>query len=195
MRRREMRSTPSKAYYLKLFRRCSRLMMSLGDFPGPVVAKVQGLATAAGCQLVAACDLAVAGRSARFAVSGVTLGLFCATPGVALSRNLPRKQAFEMLVTGGFIDAERAVQLGLVNRAVSDDALDDALDDLAAEILRHPDHALTVGKRLFYRQLELDPASAYDQAAEVMASNMMTQDTLAGVKAFLDKRPMPWHAD
>jgi enoyl-CoA hydratase/carnithine racemase len=192
---REMRAYPSRDYYRRLFRRCSRLMLRIVDFPRPVVARVQGLATAAGCQLVATCDLAVAGHGARFAVSGITLGLFCATPGVALSRNVPRKQAFEMLMTGGFIDAQQAASLGLVNHAVPDEQLDERLDDLCAAILRHPDHAITAGKRLFYRQLDVDLPGAYEQAAEVMACNMMEQDTLAGVQAFLDKRPMPWAAD
>lgn len=189
---REMRAQPSKAYYQSLFNRCSKVMLSIVNLPKPVIAKVQGLATAAGCQLVASCDLAVAGRSASFAVSGITLGLFCSTPGVALSRNVSRKQAFKMLMTGNFISAEMAHQHGLVNDVVDDANLDDAVAALCGDILRHPQVAIETGKRLFYRQLESRLADAYDDAAEMMSCNMMEQDTLEGVQAFLDKRAPAW---
>ena len=189
---REMRAKPSADYYRDLFERCSEVMLRIVRMPKPVLARVQGLATAAGCQLVASCDLAVAARSATFAVSGITLGLFCSTPSVALSRNIPRKQAFEMLMTGRFIDAERAQQLGLVNRVVDDDALDAAVDDLTVSILRHPQVAIETGKRMFYRQLDANLEQAYEYAAQTMACNMMEQDTLEGVQAFLDKRKPQW---
>ena len=186
---REMCTSPSEDYYRALFSRCTRMMLRIVAMPKPVIARVQGLATAAGCQLVASCDLAVAADTARFAVSGVTLGLFCATPGVALSRNVARKQAFEMLITGRFIDAPTAVRYGLVNRAVPSARLDRAVNELAGAILGNPEVAVRAGKQLFYRQLESDLESAYRDAGSVMACNMMEQDTLEGVRAFLDKRP------
>jgi enoyl-CoA hydratase/carnithine racemase len=188
----QMRAEPSLAYYQSLFARCSELMMSLQRLPVPVIAKVQGLATAAGCQLVAQCDLAVAARTARFAVSGVNLGLFCATPSVALSRNLPRKAAFEMLATGSFITAEQALDKGLINRVAEPEDLDSALDDLLASILPKPRLALALGKQLFYRQLEAGMGTAYEDAAQTMACNMMDASALEGVQAFLEKRPPAW---
>ena len=178
------------AYYQKLFAQCGRMMMSLQKLPVPVIAKVQGVATAAGCQLVAQCDLAVAAPSARFAVSGVNLGLFCATPSVALSRNLPRKAAFEMLATGDFISAERAQALGLINRVAED--LDAAVEALVERILSKPRLALALGKQLFYRQIETGMAAAYDDAAQTMACNMMDTSALEGVQAFIDKRKPNW---
>jgi enoyl-CoA hydratase/carnithine racemase len=190
----QMRAEPSLAYYQSLFARCSELMMSLQRLPVPVIAKVQGLATAAGCQLVAQCDLAVAARTARFAVSGVNLGLFCATPSVALSRNLPRKAAFEMLATGSFITAEQALDKGLVNRVAEPEDLDGALEDLLASILPKPRLALALGKQLFYRQLEAGMGTAYEDAAQTMACNMMDASALEGVQAFLEKRPPAWPA-
>ena len=189
---REMRATPSPQYYRALFARCTEVMLRIVRCPKPVIARVQGLATAAGCQLVATCDLAVAADTARFAVSGVTLGLFCSTPGVALSRNVPRKQAFEMLFTGDFIDAPTAVRHGLVNRAVPSGRLDAEVTALAARIARHPPVAVSAGKSLFYRQVEAGLEQAYRDAGEVMACNMMAEDTLEGVQAFLDKRPPDW---
>ncbi len=189
---REMRSQPSKAYYQHLFKQCSDLMGSIVNLPKPVIAKVQGLATAAGCQLVATCDLAVASDTARFAVSGITLGLFCSTPGVALSRNVSRKRAFEMLMTGEFINAQTAKEYGLVNRVVTADELDNAVDALCQSILRHPQTSVETGKRMFYQQLERDLSSAYDYASEVMACNMMDEETLEGVQAFLEKRAPHW---
>ena len=186
----QMRAEPSLAYYQSLFAQCGRMMMSLQKLPVPVIAKVQGVATAAGCQLVAQCDLAVAAPSARFAVSGVNLGLFCATPSVALSRNLPRKAAFEMLATGDFIGAERAQALGLINRVAED--LDAAVEALVERILSKPRLALALGKQLFYRQIETGMAAAYDDAAQTMACNMMDASALEGVQAFLDKRKPNW---
>lgn len=186
----QMRAEPSLAYYQSLFAQCGRMMMSLQKLPVPVIAKVQGVATAAGCQLVAQCDLAVAAPSARFAVSGVNLGLFCATPSVALSRNLPRKAAFEMLATGDFIGAERAQDLGLINRVAED--LDAAVEVLVERILSKPRLALALGKQLFYRQIETGMAAAYDDAAQTMACNMMDATALEGVQAFIDKRKPNW---
>jgi enoyl-CoA hydratase/carnithine racemase len=185
----EMRAAPSLAYYQRLFAQCGRMMMSIQRLPVPVIAKVQGVATAAGCQLVAMCDLAVAASSARFAVSGVNLGLFCSTPSVALSRNVPRKLAFEMLVTGDFIDAAQALQRGLVNRVVVADALDAEVEALCASIVAKPRVAIALGKGLFYRQLETGIEQAYADAAGTMACNMMDAAALEGVQAFIDKRP------
>ncbi len=185
----EMRAAPSIAYYQELFARCGRMMMSIQRLPVPVIAKVQGVATAAGCQLVAMCDLAVASDNARFAVSGVNLGLFCSTPSVALSRNLGRKAAFEMLVTGDFISADEAERKGLVNRVVAAEELDAATAALAASITAKPRVAVAIGKELFYRQLEEGIAAAYDDAGKAMACNMMDDAALEGVQAFIEKRP------
>lgn len=189
---RQMRAEPELAYYQRLFDQCARMMMSLQKLPVPVIAKVQGVATAAGCQLVAQCDLAVAARTARFAVSGVNLGLFCATPSVALSRNLPRKAAFEMLSTGDFISAEQAQSLGLINRVADPQGLDDAVQALVERIVGKPRLALALGKQLFYRQLETGMQAAYEDAAKTMACNMMDATALEGVQAFIDKRPPHW---
>jgi enoyl-CoA hydratase/carnithine racemase len=157
-----------------------------------VIARVQGLATAAGCQLVAMCDLAVASRDARFAVSGVNVGLFCSTPGVALSRNVPRKTAFEMLVTGDFISADDALVKGLVNRVAAADALDDEVEAMVARIVSRPRVAVALGKALFYRQLEQGIESAYEDAGATMACNMMDASALEGVQAFIEKRLPSW---
>ena len=188
----EMRAEPSLAYYQQLFARCTEVMLAIQQLPVPVIAQVQGIATAAGCQLVAMCDLAVAARSARFAVSGVNLGLFCSTPSVALSRNLGRKAAFEMLVTGDFISADEALAQGLVNRVVEADQLELATAQLAARITAKPRTAVAMGKALFYRQIEKGVAAAYDDAGQTMACNMMDADALEGVQAFIDKRPPGW---
>ena len=188
----EMRAKPTLAYYQALFAQCTRMMLTLQRLPVPVIAKVQGIATAAGCQLVAMCDLAVAASDARFAVSGVKLGLFCSTPSVALSRNLNRKAAFEMLVTGDFIGAEQAREKGLVNRVVEPAQLDAAIDELVAAIVAKPRVAVSMGKRLFYRQLEVGIAAAYDDAGQTMACNMMDEAALEGVQAFIDKRAPRW---
>jgi len=188
----EMRAEPSQAYYEGLFAQCGRMMMTLQRLPVPVIARVQGIATAAGCQLVAMCDLAVAAREARFAVSGVNLGLFCATPSVALSRNLSRKAAFEMLVTGAFISAEQAQAKGLINRVVEADQLDAEVETLVASIVAKPRVALAMGKGLFYRQLETGIEEAFADAGETMACNMMDGSALEGVQAFIDKRSPDW---
>ena len=189
---REMRADPSPTYYRELFDRCTRVMMAIQRLPQPVVARVQGVATAAGCQLVAMCDLAVASDEARFAVSGINLGLFCSTPAVALARNVGRKRAFEMLMTGEFIDAQTASAIGLVNHAVPVDRLDDEVARLAARIAAQPPTAVRMGKGLFYRQLEMGIEAAYQLAGQTMACNMMDDDALEGVQAFLDKRQPGW---
>jgi enoyl-CoA hydratase/carnithine racemase len=188
----QMRAHPERGYYEALFGHCRRLMTSLREIPQPVIAKVQGLATAAGCQLVASCDLAVAASDARFATSGINVGLFCATPAVPLSRDVSRKRAFEMLMTGEFIDAKTACDWGLVNRVVPADQLDAEVTVLAREIASKPRVAVETGKRMFYRQLEmtLDEATAY--AAEVMARNMLADDAAEGIDAFIAKRPPVW---
>ncbi|HEY1996178.1 MAG TPA: enoyl-CoA hydratase [Paraburkholderia sp.] len=188
----EMRATPSLAYYQALFARCTKLMLTIQRLPQPVIARVHGIATAAGCQLVAMCDLAVAADTARFAVSGVNLGLFCATPSVPLSRNLSRKAALEMLLTGDFIDAQQARQQGLVNRVVPAEELDAALASLAASICAKPVEAVRAGKDLFYRQLEMGVEAAYQLAGQTMACNMMDASALEGVQAFIDKRAPDW---
>ena len=185
---REMRAEPSEQYYRRLFDLCTRVMTAIRVLPQPVIARVQGIATAAGCQLVATCDLAVASEEARFAVSGVNLGLFCSTPSVALSRNLLRKQAFEMLMTGEFIDAAQARDWGLVNRVVPAAQLDGAVAQLAEAISAKAEVAVRMGKNLFYRQLEMGTAAAYQLAGQTMACNMMDAAALDGVQAFLDKR-------
>lgn len=179
-------------YYQTLFRQCGRLMQSIVRCPVPVIARVQGMATAAGCQLVATCDLAVAAESARFAVSGINVGLFCSTPAVALTRNVPLKNAFEMLVTGQFISARQAEQRGLINHAVPDGLLDDALDNLVRDILNKSPVAVRVGKSMVYRQLGLGLDKAYDYAADVMAENMMADDVGEGIDAFIEKRAPRW---
>ena len=188
----EMRAAPSLGYYERLFAQCGRMMMTIQKLPVPVIARVQGTATAAGCQLVAMCDLAVAARDARFAVSGINVGLFCSTPSVALSRNLSRKAAFEMLVTGEFIDAEQALAKGLVNRVVDADGLDAEVDALAASIVAKPRESIALGKSLFYRQLEASIETAYADAEKTMACNMMQPAALEGVQAFIDKRLPDW---
>jgi enoyl-CoA hydratase/carnithine racemase len=190
----EMRAQPSLEYYERLFAQCSAVMLAIQRLPVPVIARVHGLATAAGCQLVAMCDLAIASRDARFAVNGVNVGLFCSTPGVALSRNVPRKTAFEMLVTGDFISAEEAHEKGLVNRVVAPEALDDEIEAIVTRIVAKPRVAVAVGKALFYRQLEQGIVSAYDDAGVTMACNMMDPSALEGVQAFIDKRPASWSA-
>jgi enoyl-CoA hydratase/carnithine racemase len=190
----EMRAAPSLDYYKALFARCSKLMLTIQQMPQPVIARVHGLATAAGCQLVAMCDLAVAADIARFAVSGVNLGLFCATPSVPLSRNLSRKAALEMLLTGEFIDAMKAREQGLVNRVVPLDALDKEIAALASSICAKPVEAVRAGKGLFYRQLEMGIEAAYQLAGQTMACNMMDESALEGVQAFIEKRAPNWRA-
>jgi enoyl-CoA hydratase/carnithine racemase len=189
---REMRASPSLAYYQALFHQCSQMMMSVQRLPVPVIAVVNGIATAAGCQLVAMCDLAVASQASKFAVSGVNLGLFCSTPSVALSRNLSRKAAFEMLVTGDFITAEQALVKGLVNAVVAPDALDEAVQRYVDSIVAKPRTAIAMGKKLFYEQLEQPLADAYKNAEHTMACNMMDDSALEGVQAFIEKRRPNW---
>jgi enoyl-CoA hydratase/carnithine racemase len=188
----EMRSDESKEFQQALFRQCGRMMTTLTELPQPVIARVHGIATAAGCQLVSMCDLAVAAQGAKFAVSGINLGLFCSTPGVGLARNLNRKQAFEMLVTGDFIDAETARQRGLVNRVVPAEDLDAEVGRLCASILAKTPVAVAMGKQLFYRQIEMGLEGAYQLAAETMACNMLTEDAREGIDAFIDKRKPTW---
>jgi enoyl-CoA hydratase/carnithine racemase len=188
----EMRARPEKAYYQDLFARCSRMMVTIAEMPQPVIARVHGIATAAGCQLVGACDLAVASREARFATSGINVGLFCSTPAVALMRNVPAKPAFEMLMTGDFIDAETALRYGLVNRVVAADKLDAAVRDLAQRIVAKSPVAVETGKRLFQRLRGPGLAAAYADAAETMARNMMAEDAAEGIDAFIEKRPPAW---
>ncbi|MFM8467829.1 MAG: enoyl-CoA hydratase [Oxalobacteraceae bacterium] len=188
----QMRASPSAAYYKKLFDQCSKLMLSIQQMPQPVIARVQGIATAAGCQLVAMCDLAIAAEEARFAVSGVNYGLFCSTPSVGLTRNVPRKQAMEMLLTGEFIDAQTACERGLVNRVVPSERLDQEISSLVDSIRAKPAVAIAMGKQLFYRQAEMGIAAAYQLAGETMACNMMDETALEGVQAFIDKRTPAW---
>jgi enoyl-CoA hydratase/carnithine racemase len=188
----QMKANRSQERYERLFDDCSSLMMRIQTLPQPVIARVQGLATAAGCQLVAACDLAIAAANARFAVSGINVGLFCATPSVALTRNVGRKAAFEMLVTGEFIDAATAQQRGLINHCVSAESLDHEVRKLAGVIAAKPQSIVAAGKALFYRQLELEIAQAYQLAGQAMAHNMMDDIAQEGVSAFIDKRPPNW---
>src|SRR5436190_8002685 len=169
----EMIASPSLAYYQALFAQCSKMMLSILKLPVPVIARVHGIATAAGCQLVAQCDLAVASTEAKFAVSGVNFGLFCSTPSVPLLRNVPPKQAMEMLVTGDFITAQQALERGLVNRVVTPDQLDAEIEKLVASILQKPRMAIAMGKELFYRQREMGIEAAYQLAGQTMAVNMM----------------------
>ena len=189
----EMRTAPSLKYYEQLFAQCSDMMLAIQRLPVPVIARVQGIATAAGCQLVAMCDLAVAASTAKFAVSGVNLGLFCSAPGVALSRNVLRKVAFEMLVTGEFISAEEAKARGLINRIAQPEQLDAELERLVATIVSKPRIAVAMGKEFFYRQAELGIAAAYEAASQTMACNMMDEAALEGVQAFVEKRPPRWN--
>ncbi len=188
----QMRANPSKAYYQKLFAQCSKMMMTITRIPQPVIARVHGIATAAGCQLVAQCDLAVASESAKFAVSGINVGLFCSTPSVPLGRNVLRKQAMEMLLTGDFVDAATAEDYGLVNQVAPADKLDRAVNDLAQKIIAKSAVAVATGKRMFYKQMELGLEAAYDYAAETMACNMMAEDAGEGIDAFMQKRSPDW---
>ncbi len=188
----QMKANPSIEYYQQLFAQCTKLMMTIQRLPAPVIARVHGIATAAGCQLVAMCDLAVASADAKFAVSGINVGLFCSTPGVALSRNVGRKDAFEMLVTGDFIDAATARERGLINRVVPADQLDAEIEKLIASILSKPGSALAMGKDLFYRQLETGIEAAYQLAGQTMACNMIDESAQEGVQAFMEKRAPKW---
>jgi enoyl-CoA hydratase/carnithine racemase len=189
---REMRTHPDLAFYQNLFAQCSRLMVALQQLPQPVIAQIQGIATAAGCQLVAMCDLAVASSTARFAVSGINYGLFCSTPSVALSRNVGRKKAMEMLLTGDFIDAAQAEREGLINLSVAPEQLEQAVAQLCQKIVAKPPASVRLGKALFYQQLELGIAAAYQLAGQTMACNMMDEAAQEGFQAFLDKRAPEW---
>lgn len=188
----EMRANPEKAFQRALFEQCSQMMLTINRMPQVVIAKVEGIATAAGCQLVAACDLAVASDNAKFATSGISVGLFCSTPAVAVSRNLSRKQAFEMLITGEFIDAHTALHQGLINRVASAEQLDTTLQSLIDSIIAKSSVALTTGKTMFYNQLDMALAEAYEYASEVMSCNMMADDVSEGIDAFIEKRPAVW---
>ncbi len=188
----EMRATPEKAYYQDLFKACSRMMLTITRIPKPVIARVHAIATAAGCQLVAQCDMAVAAEDATFATSGINAGLFCSTPSVSLTRNVPRKRAFEMLFTGDFIDAQTAADWGLVNRVVPQEQLDEEIAALAARITAKSAVAIATGKRMVYTQMERGMEAAYDYAAEAMACNMMAEDVGEGIDAFIEKRPAVW---
>ena len=189
---REIRAEPGRAAYEALFAQCSRLMTRIVRLPKPVIARVHGVATAAGCQLVASCDLAVAADTARFATPGVNIGLFCSTPMVALSRAVGRKQAMEMLLTGDLVDAARAREIGLVNRVVPEAQLDEAVTVLARQIAAKSPLTLAIGKEAFYRQAEMELDAAYAYASEVMTRNMLARDAEEGIDAFLAKRPPVW---
>ena len=191
----QMRATRDRSIYEQLFEQCSRMMMSIVRLPQPVIARVQGVATAAGCQLVASCDLAVAAASARFATPGVNIGLFCSTPMVALSRNVSRKHSMEMLLTGEMVGAEEAMRIGLVNRVVPDADLDRATTELAQAIANKSGHVLRIGKEAFYRQLELGLTDAYAYTSRVMTENMMARDAEEGIGAFLEKRKPEWREE
>ena len=188
----ELLARSSEAFVGDLFRRCCDVMLDLSRIPQPVIAKVHGIATAAGCQLVAASDLAVASADARFATSGINFGLFCATPGVALSRDVSRKRAFEMLFTGDFIDAQTALDWGLVNRIVPISELDDATNALAQRLIEKPARVVALGKRFFYEQLEARIEDAYRLAADTITRNMLDEDAQEGVGAFVEKRKPHW---
>lgn len=188
----EIRSETGSASYQALFAQCSRLMTAILRLRQPVIAKVHGVATAAGCQLVATCDLALASSEARFATPGVNIGLFCSTPMVALSRNVGRKAAMEMLLTGEMADAETACEIGLVNRVVAPEKLDAAVDDLARRIAGKSGGVVSIGKEAFYRQLEMGVSEAYTYTSEVMVRNMLMDDAEEGIDAFIEKRPAVW---
>jgi enoyl-CoA hydratase/carnithine racemase len=189
---REMRANPDRAAYERTFEACSRLMLRITRLPKPVIARVHGVATAAGCQLVATADLAVAADTARFATPGVNIGLFCSTPMVALSRAVGRKAAMEMLLTGDLIDAKRARELGLVNRVVPEAELDRATGELAGQIAGKSPLTLAIGKEAIYRQAEMELEAAYRYASEVMTRNMLARDAAEGIDAFLNKRQPIW---
>jgi enoyl-CoA hydratase/carnithine racemase len=188
----QMKANPNADYYRQIFDRCTRVMLQIQKMPQPVIARVHGIATAAGCQLVGMCDLAVASSDARFAVSGINVGLFCSTPAVALSRNVDRKRAFEMLVTGEFIDAATAQERGLVNRVVPPDQLDAEIAKLTAAILAKPAVAIAMGKDLFYRQGEMGIEAAYQLAGQTMVCNIIDPVAQEGVSAFMEKRKPNW---
>ncbi len=188
----EMRSSEDRAFHQALFDRCGTMMQTIHHLPQPVIASVQGIATAAGCQLVAQCDLAIAADTARFAVSGINVGLFCSTPAVPLSRNMHRKQAMQMLLTGDFIDAQTARQFGLVNDVVPPEELDAVVKSLAQKIAGKSPLAINLGKKMFYQQARMDISAAYDFAGERMTCNMDSEDAREGIDAFIEKRKPVW---
>jgi len=188
----QMRANPDQNYYNELFNTCSHFMNSILAIKQPVIAQVQGIATAAGCQLVANCDLAIASEQSRFAVSGINAGLFCSTPSVPLSRNVSRKRAFEMLMTGEFIEPKTAMDWGLINSVVPHENLNEAVSELANKIISKSAAAVSAGKALFYQQLEMPLQQAYELAADTMACNMMTHDAAEGIDAFKEKRQPDW---
>jgi enoyl-CoA hydratase/carnithine racemase len=188
----QMRSNHSKSYMQKLFKQCGKVMTTIVEMPQPVIARIHGIATAAGCQLVAMCDLAVAADNARFAVSGINVGLFCATPSVALGRAMGRKEAMEMLLTGDFIDAAEAQRRGLINRAVPADQLDAEVKRLTDSICGKSGVAIAMGKQMFYKQLEMGLDGAYQLASETMACNMMSEDAAHGIDSFMAKQKPEW---
>lgn len=188
----EMRAHSDREFHQALFNQCSQMMLTINRMPQVVIAKVQGIATAAGCQLVAACDLVVASRTAKFATSGINVGLFCSTPAVAVSRNLSPKQAFEMLITGEFIDAETATVQGLINRVADPEQLDSVLQELVDAIISKSPVATSTGKKMFYNQLGMELPDAYEYASQVMVDNMMADDVAEGIDAFIEKRQAVW---
>jgi enoyl-CoA hydratase/carnithine racemase len=188
----EMRSSEDKTFHQALFNQCSKMMLTINQLPQPVIAEVDGVAAAAGCQLVANCDLAIASKAASFAVCGINLGLFCSTPAVPLSRNLLRKNAMHMLLTGDFISAQKAQAYGLINEVVEAVDLKQATRELAQKIAAKPSHAIKLGKSMFYRQLTMDLSEAYAFADEIMACNMDSEDTREGIDAFIEKRKPAW---
>ncbi len=181
-----------QAYFKDLFDRCAKIMLTIRELPQPVIAQVHGIATAAGCQLVATCDLAIAAKGTKFGVNGVNIGLFCSTPMVALSRNIPTKKAFEMLTTGSFIDSENAESLGLINRSVAPEQLESEARTLAHTIADKLAAAVKIGKQAYYHQLEMPLERAYAYTGDVMVKNMMVRDTEEGIAAFLEKRDPDW---
>ena len=191
----EVRAHPDRAFYQALFEQCSRVMLAITHLPKPVIARVHGTASAAGCQLVASCDLAVASSEARFATPGVNIGLFCSTPMVALSRAVGRKQTMEMLLTGDLIPAQKALEIGLVNRVVGADELDDEVYGLARQIASKSPLTLAIGKEAFYRPLEMGLAEAYAYTSRVAADNMMARDAAEGIDAFIEKREPTWRGE
>ncbi len=181
-----------QAYFYELFKKCGKMMLTISQMPQPVIAEVRGIATAAGCQLVATCDLAIASSNASFGVNGVNIGLFCSTPMVALSRNIGRKKTFEMLVTGEFLDPDMAMSFGLINKVVPDHKTQRETLDLAEKITKKLGQAVKIGKKAYYKQIELPIDEAYEYTAEVMATNMLFKDTDEGINAFIEKRTPSW---
>ena len=191
----EMRSSEDGDFHHTLFVQCARMMQTINQLPQPVIAQVNGTATAGGCQLVAVCDLAVAADSARFAVSGINVGLFCSTPAVPLSRNMHRKQAMQMLLTGEFIDANTAQRLGLINEVATIEELEAKTLELASKIAGKPATAIAMGKKLFYEQIRMDLSAAYNLASETMACNLGDEDAQEGIDAFIEKRAPKWKVE